>query len=108
MILTAEDLIAAEREGKIHISNSLLTIDQLRTDGTTINTEARGWVDLENDILKINLELISLKDFSKIISKIPWAGYAILGEDGSLSTSLLLSGNGPGTRASCQDLVSFY
>ncbi|HEJ83640.1 MAG TPA: hypothetical protein ENO25_03640 [Desulfobacteraceae bacterium] len=74
-------------------SNDLLTIQQFRTDGTTINTEAEGWVDLENDILKIDLKLISLKDYSRIISKIPWAGYAILGEDGSLSTSLILSGS---------------
>jgi len=74
-------------------SGDLVTIQQLRTDGTTINTEAKGWVDLENDILKINVKLIGLKDYSKIISKIPWAGYAILGQDGSLSTSLLVAGD---------------
>lgn len=75
------------------MSGKLLTIDKLRTNGTTINTEAEGWIDFENNILKVNLELISLKDYSKILSKIPWAGYIILGENGSISTSLLISGN---------------
>lgn len=73
--------------------NKLLTIQQLRTDGTTINTETDGWLNFNNDTLNINLKVISLKDFSKIISKFAWADYAILGKDGSLSTSLLLSGN---------------
>ncbi|GAB4342824.1 MAG: DUF3971 domain-containing protein [Desulfobulbaceae bacterium] len=74
-------------------SGGLLTIQNLRTDGATINTEAKGWIDFENDILKIDLELISLKDYSKIIDLIPWAGYALLGEDGSLSTSLSITGS---------------
>ena len=41
----------------------------------------------------MNLEMISLKDYSKIINKIPLAGYALLGDDGSINTSLLISGN---------------
>ena len=43
--------------------------------------------------LEISAELISLKDFSKIINKIPLAGYALLGEDGSINTSLLIPGS---------------
>jgi hypothetical protein len=84
----------AVTEGVAHftMSGKLLTLDTLRTNGVTINTETEGWIDLENDILKLSLELISLKDYSKILSKIPWAGYVILGENGSISTSLLISG----------------
>ena len=82
-------------EGIVHfeLNNKLLTIQQLRTDGKTINTEAKGWINLENDTLEIRAELISLKDFSKIINTIPLAGYAILGDDGSINTSLLISGS---------------
>lgn len=82
-------------EGVAHftVNGNLLKITQFRTNGVTINTEAEGWIDFENDILKLNLELISLKDYSKIISKIPWAGYVLLGENGSISTSLQLTGN---------------
>jgi hypothetical protein len=70
-----------------------LTISQLRTDGTTINTEAKGWINLKEDTLEMNVELISLKDFSKIITEVPLAGYALLGKDGAINTSLLISGS---------------
>ncbi len=82
-------------EGVAHFNviNSLLTIQQLRTEGTTINLEALGWIDFENDTLQLNVEFISLKDYSKIIDFIPLAGYAILGEEGTLSTSLDITGS---------------
>ncbi len=82
-------------EGIVHFnySEKLLTISQLRTDGTTINTEAKGWIDLKEDTLKMDVGLISLKDFSKIINKVPLAGYALLGKDGAINTSLLISGS---------------
>jgi len=83
------------KEGVLHfnLSNKFLTIHQFRTDGATINTETQGWVDFGNDTVELKMELISLKDYSKIISMIPLAGYAILGEDGSLSTSLDITGS---------------
>lgn len=74
------------------LQDKLLTIRQLRTDGITVNCEATGWIDLNENTLKLNIELITLKDYSKIIDLLPWAGYAILGEDGSLSTSLKIDG----------------
>jgi hypothetical protein len=70
-----------------------LTVHRLRTNGLAINTEARGWIDQRNHTVHLEMELITMKDYSKIIEKIPLAGYAILGEDGSLSTSLSISGN---------------
>lgn len=83
------------KEGVSHftLNNNLLTLRQFRTDGTTINMEAEGWLDMENNSMKMEVELISLKDYSKIIGMIPWAGYAILGENGSLSTSLHITGS---------------
>jgi hypothetical protein len=83
------------REGIVHfdLQDKLLTIRQLRMDGTTVNCEARGWMDFNNRTLHLNMELFTLKDYSKIINIIPWAGYAFLGEDGSLSTSLRIDGS---------------
>jgi hypothetical protein len=83
------------KEGIVHfdLQDDLLTIRQLRTDGTTVNCEAKGWIDFKDRTLKLNLELITFKDYSKIIDLLPWAGYAILGEDGSLSTSLKIDGS---------------
>lgn len=82
------------REGiaQFNFQDNLLTIHQLRTDGITVNCEAKGWIDFKSEELNLNMELITLKDYSKIINIIPWAGYAILGEDGSLSTSLEITG----------------
>lgn len=83
------------REGVVylHYRDSILTIDELRTDGVTINTEARGWINHADNTLELTMELIALKDYSRIIEKIPLAGYAILGENGSLSTSLDIRGS---------------
>lgn len=75
------------------INDEIITIHQLQTEGKSINLEASGWVDFNNETIDVNVELIGLKDYSKIISKIPLAGYAILGGDGSLSTSLEITGN---------------
>lgn len=75
------------------LQDKLLTIRQLRTDGTTVDCEAHGWIDFNDRTLNIKMELITLKDYSKILDNIPLVGYAILGKDGSLSTSLDIKGN---------------
>lgn len=83
------------REGIVHfdLQGELLTIRQLRTDGTTVNCEAMGWIDFDDRTIKLNMELITFKDYSRIIDFLPWAGYAFLGEDGSLSTSIKIDGS---------------
>lgn len=73
--------------------DNVLTINEMSTNGVTINTETTGWIDNRNRTLQLNMELITLKDYSKIIGMIPLAGYAILGENGSLSTSLEVTGS---------------
>ena len=77
----------------LHYRDNILTIDELRTDGVTINTEAQGWINNTDRTLQLTMELIALKDYSWILDKIPLAGYAILGENGSLSTSLDIQGS---------------
>lgn len=77
----------------LHYRDSILTIDELRTDGVAINTEAQGWINHADRTLQLTMELIALKDYSWILEKIPLAGYAILGENGSLSTSLDIQGS---------------
>jgi AsmA-like C-terminal region/Protein of unknown function len=77
----------------VHYRDNILTIDELRTDGVTINTEAQGWINHSDRTLQLTMELIALKDYSWILEKIPLAGYAILGENGSLSTSLDIQGS---------------
>ncbi len=83
------------KEGIVHfdLHEKILTIHQLRADGTTVNVEAEGWVNFNDRTIKQDMELITLKDYSNIISKLPIAGYAILGEEGTLSTSLKINGS---------------
>lgn len=83
------------QEGIIHFSyhDPIVKIQQMHTDGTTVNIELQGWINLKERTLDLDAELITLKDYSKIISKIPLAGYALLDEDGSLSTSLEITGS---------------
>lgn len=83
------------QEGFVHfdVVDKLLTIRQLRADGITVNCEATGWVDYNDRNLHLTVELFTMKDYSKIIGLLPLAGYAILGEDGSLSTSLEITGS---------------
>jgi hypothetical protein len=77
----------------LHYRDSILTIDELRTDGVAINTEAQGWINHADRTLQLSMELIALKDYSWLLEKIPLAGFAILGENGSLSTSLDIQGS---------------
>lgn len=83
------------RDGVIYFAyrDPILTIRRMHTDGTTVNIEMQGWINTKKRTVNLDAELITLKDYSKIISKIPLAGYAILDEDGSLSTSLKMTGD---------------
>ncbi|MDD3617990.1 MAG: AsmA-like C-terminal domain-containing protein [Desulfobulbaceae bacterium] len=83
------------QNGFVHfdVMDKLLTIRQLRADGITVNSETTGWVDFNERTLHLSMELFTMKDYSKIIGLIPLAGYALLGEDGSLSTSLEITGS---------------
>lgn len=77
----------------LHFRDNILTINELRTDGVAINTEAQGWINNNDRTLQLAMELIALKDYSWLLEKIPLAGYAILGENGTLSTSLDIRGS---------------
>jgi hypothetical protein len=77
----------------LHFRDNIVTIDELRTDGVAINTEAQGWINNDDRTLQLAMELTALKDYSWLLEKIPLAGYAILGENGTLSTSLDIRGS---------------
>jgi hypothetical protein len=75
------------------LADKVLNIRHLRADGITVNCEAEGWINFNDSMLEIDLELITMKNYSYLVNKIPLAGYAILGEDGALSTSLKIDGS---------------
>ena len=71
----------------------VLNILDFRADGTSINSRSHGVIDLKNKTINMDMTLHTLKSFSNIIDKIPWAGYALLGENGTLNTTLKIRGN---------------
>jgi len=83
------------KEGFIHFQyrDNVLTILNCRIDGTSINSLARGRFDFNTKTVNMDLTLQTLKSFSNIINIIPWAGYAILGKNGRLSTTLKIEGS---------------
>ncbi len=71
----------------------VLNILDFRADGTSIDSRSHGIINLQNKTINMDMTLHTLKSFSNIIDKIPWAGYALLGENGTLNTTLKIQGN---------------
>jgi len=82
------------KQGFIHFNykDRVLNINTLRTDGATVNTQSSGLVDLDSSTIQLAMNLHTLKPYGNIINKIPLVGYVLLGEDGTVSTSLDISG----------------
>lgn len=73
--------------------DQVLNILDFRANGTSIDSRSHGVIDLKNKTINMDMTLHTLKSFSNIIDKIPWAGYALLGENGTLNTTLKIRGN---------------
>ncbi len=71
----------------------VLTIIDSFSEGTSINTRAKGTLDFNRKTINMEVTLQTLKSLSKVISTIPWVGYAILGKDGTMSTVLQITGS---------------
>ncbi len=71
----------------------ILTIIDSFSEGTSINTRAKGTLDFNRKTIHMEVTLQTLKSLSKVINTIPWVGYAILGKDGTMSTVLQISGS---------------
>lgn len=83
------------REGLVLLKchDQVLNILDFRADGTSIDSRSHGVIDLKNKTIDMDMTLHTLKSFSNIIDNIPWAGYALLGENGTLNTTLKIQGN---------------
>ncbi|SMC09609.1 Protein of unknown function [Nitratiruptor tergarcus DSM 16512] len=72
--------------GKIFVKKLFLVSNSLTFDGY-------GIVDLPKDTITMQIKLITLKSVTNILNKIPVAGYLLFGKDGSIATTLSLSGS---------------
>ncbi|WP_200762260.1 AsmA-like C-terminal domain-containing protein [Nitrosophilus alvini] len=73
--------------------NKVLYIDSLKFEGSSTNIEGSGILDLNRNTIDMRLKLKTFKRISTVVSKIPLAGYILLGEDGSISTVLKIRGD---------------
>lgn len=74
-------------------SKELLYIKKLHlvSDSTTFDGE--GIIDLKANKIGMVLQLKTLKSVTNILNKIPVAGYILLGKDGSVSTTIKITGD---------------
>ncbi|KIM10806.1 MAG: hypothetical protein KU37_08750 [Sulfuricurvum sp. PC08-66] len=69
------------------------TFETIKLYGKSTNVFGNGAIDLTKKEIDLTLRIMLLKDAGTILSNIPIAGHLLLGDDGSLSTTLTVSGS---------------
>ncbi len=73
--------------------NGYLLIKHLRLESDSLKIEGNGGIDLHKNSIKMNIWLKTFTSLTNIVSKIPIAGYILLGKDGSIAISVEISGD---------------
>jgi hypothetical protein len=81
--------------GEIHFEKekNIINFKQIKLKGSSSNILGSGYVDLEKNSINLTLRIFLLKDIGTIISSVPIAGYLLLGDDGSLTTTIAINGD---------------
>ncbi len=84
----------AIKEGVIEIKriNDIVAFKNIKLDGFSANMSGSGYINLATKEIDLELDIKTLKDISKFISKIPLVGYITLGDDKSISTHINIVG----------------
>ncbi len=82
------------KNGKINlvINDEYLVLENINLEGSSIDVEGGGLVELKNKELDIVLKASTLKTLTDIINTIPLLNYVILGNDGKITTGIMLKG----------------
>lgn len=70
-----------------------LNLLKIHTVGNSVDFDGYGSIDFEKDSINSSLELIFMKDYSKIVGSIPGLSYIFLGDDKRVSTTVNITGN---------------
>jgi len=73
--------------------DNILTLTRIVLNGYSADIFGKGYVDLKQNHIDLNLQISTLQNIDKIIKHIPLVGYIILGKDGKNSVSLKIEGN---------------
>ncbi len=69
-----------------------LKVLSLYTKSKMMDFKGKGNINLENKLLKANIDAIFMKDYAKFLNHIPIVGYVITGEDESFATQVDING----------------
>ena len=91
------------------LNDEYLGLDEIDFVGTAIDISGNGLVDFKSDTLNLLLQASTMKTLSDIISSIPIVGFLILGDEGKITTNIVVSGelSNPKTEVSLlEDVVT--
>lgn len=83
------------KEGKFLFSmnNEYLGFESIDLTGSAIDIDGNGIINLKERTIDLLLKASTMKALSNIISNIPIVGYIILGDDGKVTTNIVVSGS---------------
>ncbi|MCI0501008.1 MAG: AsmA-like C-terminal domain-containing protein [Epsilonproteobacteria bacterium] len=70
----------------------MINLPSYYTKSTMMDFKGYGTIDVGNKTLHLPIDVIFLKDYSKLINKIPIIGYIILGDDKNFVTNVDITG----------------
>ncbi len=73
-------------------AKDLVDVKTIKLYGSSSNIFGSGKIDLKKQTIDMSLRIFLLKDMGKILSAVPVAGYILLGDDGSLTTTISIEG----------------
>jgi len=69
-----------------------ITFDSVYLKGNSATVLGKGEVDLSTKRLDMKLAILTVREFGKMVSKIPLLGYILMGEDNSMTVGLTVKG----------------
>lgn len=80
--------------GEIHFEKlkEIVHLKSIKLKGNASNIIGSGTVNVKKSTIDLTVRIFLLKEMGTILSSVPIAGYLLLGEDGSLTTTLTIKG----------------
>ncbi|PAF54074.1 hypothetical protein BKH42_02350 [Helicobacter sp. 13S00482-2] len=74
------------------INKKYIGFERIDLVGTSMDVNGNGIIESDTDEINMNLKISTIKNFSNILNKIPIVGYLILGNEGKISTNVIVNG----------------
>lgn len=76
-----------------NFENKFLNLIKIHTIGNSVDFDGYVSLDFQNSLINGKIELVFMKDYSKIVNFIPGISYIFLGDDKRVSTSVDIKGS---------------